>query len=133
MMQKVCPTSNLEIRRGYATGLRGRGDRSSHWNDLRLGERRVSMREMVMSQQPVSESVLTNNYRCATLAHVSRPFLGRLRSCRAPEARPPDPGWQCRHPVARCCWSPAPHGTHSGVDAGRVQESLQLPRSTACP
>jgi hypothetical protein len=45
------------------------------------------MREMVMSQQPVSESVLTNNYRCATLAHVSRRFLGRLRSCRAPEAR----------------------------------------------
>jgi hypothetical protein len=45
------------------TGLRGRGDRSSHWND---------------SQQPVSESVLTNNYRCATLAHVSRRFSGQV-------------------------------------------------------
>jgi hypothetical protein len=31
-----------------------------------------------MSQQPVSESVLTNNYRCATLAHVSRRFSGQV-------------------------------------------------------
>ena len=31
-----------------------------------------------MSQQPVSESVLTNHYRCATVAHVSRRFSGQV-------------------------------------------------------
>jgi hypothetical protein len=33
---------------------------------------------MVMSQQPVSESVWMNHYRCATLAHVSRRFSGQV-------------------------------------------------------
>jgi hypothetical protein len=33
---------------------------------------------MVMSQQPVSESVWMNHYRCATLAHVSRRFFGQV-------------------------------------------------------
>ena len=31
-----------------------------------------------LSQQPVSESVLTNHYRWATLAHVSRRFSGQV-------------------------------------------------------
>jgi hypothetical protein len=34
---------------------------------------------MVMSQQPVSESVLTNHCRAATLAHVSSRFSGQVQ------------------------------------------------------